>query len=153
MTVETAPHGSSGATGGVLTPHALARALGVDPPTDEQAAVIAAPARPALVVAGAGAGKTETMAARVVWLVATGQVLPEQVLGLTFTRKAAQQLGARVRSRLRRLAGSGLLDELDPSGERRAAVVPQQHKRPGARARRPPLSLTDPGPLLGSQIF
>lgn len=106
-----------------LTPHALATALGLPPPTDEQAAVIAAPARPALVVAGAGAGKTETMAARVVWLVATGAVLPEQVLGLTFTRKAAQQLGARVRSRLRRLAGSRLLDELDPSGERRAALL------------------------------
>ncbi len=106
-----------------LTPHALATALGLPPPTAEQAAVIAAPARPALVVAGAGAGKTETMAARVVWLVATGAVLPEQVLGLTFTRKAAQQLGARVRSRLRRLAGSRLLDELDPSGERRAAVL------------------------------
>jgi DNA helicase-2/ATP-dependent DNA helicase PcrA len=75
------------------------------------------------VVAGAGAGKTETMAARVVWLVATGEVLPEQVLGLTFTRKAAQQLGARVRSRLRRLAGTRLLDELDPGGERKAAVA------------------------------
>lgn len=107
----------------MLTPHALADALGVAAPTDEQAAVISAPARPALVVAGAGAGKTETMAARVVWLVATGAVLPEQVLGLTFTRKAAQQLGARVRSRLRRLAGSRLLDELDPSGQRRAAVL------------------------------
>ena len=106
-----------------LTPRALATALGLPPPTDEQAAVIAAPARPALVVAGAGAGKTETMAARVVWLVAIGAVLPEQVLGLTFTRKAAQQLGARVRSRLRRLAGSRLLDELDPSGERRAALL------------------------------
>ncbi len=106
-----------------LTPATLATALGLPPPTDEQAAVIAAPARPALVVAGAGAGKTETMAARVVWLVATGEVLPEQVLGLTFTRKAAQQLGARVRSRLRRLAGSRLLDELDPSGARRAAVL------------------------------
>ena len=106
-----------------LTPDALAAALGLPPPTDEQAEVIAAPARPALVVAGAGAGKTETMAARVVWLVATGQVLPEQVLGLTFTRKAAQQLGARVRSRLRRLAGSRLLDELDPSGQRRADVL------------------------------
>jgi DNA helicase-2/ATP-dependent DNA helicase PcrA len=106
-----------------LTPHALATALGLPPPTDEQAAVISAPARPALVVAGAGAGKTETMAARVVWLVATGAVLPEQVLGLTFTRKAAQQLGARVRSRLRRLAGSRLLDELDPSGARRAALI------------------------------
>ena len=106
-----------------LTPHALAADLGLPPPTDEQAAVIAAPARPALVIAGAGAGKTETMAARVVWLVATGQVLPEQVLGLTFTRKAAQQLGARVRSRLRRLAGSRLLDELDPSGQRHADLA------------------------------
>ncbi|WP_214369093.1 ATP-dependent helicase [Pseudonocardia sp. H11422] len=106
-----------------LTPATLASALGLPPPTDEQAAVIAAPARPALVVAGAGAGKTETMAARVVWLVATGQVLPEQVLGLTFTRKAAQQLGMRVRSRLRRLTGSGLLDALDPGGQRRAAVL------------------------------
>ncbi|HEY0814150.1 MAG TPA: ATP-dependent DNA helicase [Pseudonocardia sp.] len=106
-----------------LTPHTLAAALGVPPPTEEQAAVISGPARPALVVAGAGAGKTETMAARVVWLVATGAVLPEQVLGLTFTRKAAQQLGARVRSRLRRLAGSRLLDELDPSGARRAALL------------------------------
>ena len=107
----------------MLTPRSLAAALGLPPPTDEQAAVIAAPARSALVVAGAGAGKTETMAARVVWLVATGQVLPEQVLGLTFTRKAAQQLGVRVRTRLRRLAGSRLLDDLDPTGVRRAAVL------------------------------
>ena len=107
----------------MLTPQALAAALGLPRPTDEQAEVIAAPARSALVVAGAGAGKTETMAARVVWLVATGQVLPEQVLGLTFTRKAAQQLGVRVRTRLRRLAGSRLLDDLDPTGARRAAVL------------------------------
>ena len=107
----------------MLTPQALAVALGLPRPTDEQAAVIAAPARPALVVAGAGAGKTETMAARVVWLVATGQVRPEQVLGLTFTRKAAQQLGSRVRTRLRRLAGARLLDDLDPTGARRAALL------------------------------
>jgi DNA helicase-2/ATP-dependent DNA helicase PcrA len=105
-----------------LTPARLADALGLPPPTAEQAAVITAPAQPALVVAGAGAGKTETMAARVVWLVATGAVLPEQVLGLTFTRKAAQQLTDRIRARLRRLVGTSLLDELDPSGERRAAV-------------------------------
>jgi DNA helicase-2/ATP-dependent DNA helicase PcrA len=105
-----------------LTPARLAHALGLPAPTEEQAAVIAAPFEPALVVAGAGAGKTETMAARVVWLVATGQVLPEQVLGLTFTRKAAQQLADRVRARLRRLAGCRLLDELDPTGVRRAAL-------------------------------
>jgi len=107
----------------MLTARQLATALGLPPPTDEQAAVITAPAHPALVVAGAGAGKTETMAARVVWLVATGAVRPEQVLGLTFTRKAAQQLGTRIRSRLRRLAGSRLLDELDPSGRRLADVL------------------------------
>ncbi|HVW40860.1 MAG TPA: ATP-dependent DNA helicase, partial [Amycolatopsis sp.] len=73
--------------------------------------------------AGAGAGKTETMAARVVWLVANGFVTPDRVLGLTFTRKAARQLAERVRARLRRLAGSGLLDRLDPGGGRRAAVL------------------------------
>ncbi|MET0189003.1 MAG: ATP-dependent helicase, partial [Pseudonocardia sediminis] len=108
---------------GGLTPAALSAALGLPAPTEEQAAVIAAPIGPALVVAGAGAGKTETMAARVVWLVATGQVMPEEVLGLTFTRKAAQQLGTRVRSRLRRLASSRLLDDIDPGGERRAALL------------------------------
>ncbi|RJQ69109.1 ATP-dependent helicase [Pseudonocardiaceae bacterium YIM PH 21723] len=107
----------------MVSPQVVAAALGLHPPTPEQAAVIAAPGEPALVVAGAGAGKTETMAARVVWLVANGLVLPERVLGLTFTRKAARQLGERVRARLRRLAGCGLLEDLDPSGERRMAVL------------------------------
>ena len=86
-------------------PFELAGALGLPPPTDEQAAVIAAPPGPLVVVAGAGAGKTETMAARVVWLVANGYAHPGQVLGLTFTRKAAGQLLRRVRSRLARLSG------------------------------------------------
>ncbi|WP_158885448.1 ATP-dependent helicase [Amycolatopsis anabasis] len=105
------------------TPAEIAVALGLHPPTPEQAAVIAAPTEPSLVVAGAGAGKTETMAARVVWLVANGIVTPERILGLTFTRKAARQLAERVRARLRRLAGSGLLDRIDPGGQRRAAVL------------------------------
>lgn len=90
-------------------PAELADALGIFPPTDEQAAVIAAPPGPLVVVAGAGAGKTETMAARVVWLVANGYADPGQVLGLTFTRKAAGQLLRRVRTRLARLAGVGLV--------------------------------------------
>ncbi len=90
------------------SPDELASALGLFPPTDEQAAVIAAPPGPLVVIAGAGAGKTETMAARVVWLVANGYAEPGQVLGLTFTRKAAGQLLRRVRSRLARLAGIGL---------------------------------------------
>ena len=90
-------------------PDELADALGLFPPTDEQAAVIAAPPGPLVVIAGAGAGKTETMAARVVWLVANGYADPGQVLGLTFTRKAAGQLARRVRTRLARLAGAGLV--------------------------------------------
>ncbi|GLY68256.1 ATP-dependent helicase [Amycolatopsis taiwanensis] len=106
-----------------VSPAEVAEALGLHPPTPEQAAVIAAPVEPALVVAGAGAGKTETMAARVVWLVANGIVTPERVLGLTFTRKAARQLAERVRARLRRLAGSGLLDRIDPGGRRRAEIL------------------------------
>jgi DNA helicase II / ATP-dependent DNA helicase PcrA len=60
------------------------------------------------VVAGAGSGKSETMAARLVWLVANGMVRPERVLGLTFTRKAAAELADRVRARLDGLRRAGL---------------------------------------------
>ncbi|WP_306437475.1 ATP-dependent DNA helicase [Rhodococcus sp. 14-2470-1a] len=99
-----------------IDPIELSRALGQKhPPTAEQAAVISAPLGPTLVVAGAGAGKTETMAARVVWMVANEFVDPDAVLGLTFTRKAAQQLTSRIRARLARLAGSDIVRELDPS--------------------------------------
>lgn len=82
----------------------LAAALEQFPPTPEQTAVIEAPLEPMLVIAGAGSGKTETMAAKVVYLVANGMVRPEQILGLTFTRKAAAELSDRVRSRLRTIA-------------------------------------------------
>ncbi|HZV26023.1 MAG TPA: ATP-dependent DNA helicase [Acidothermaceae bacterium] len=88
----------------------IAHALEQDAPTDEQAAVIESTAQSCLVVAGAGSGKTETMAGRVVWLVANGLVRPDQVLGLTFTRKAAAELAARVRRRLGQLAAHGLVD-------------------------------------------
>ena len=100
----------------------LARALGQShEPTPEQAAVIEAPLRPLLVIAGAGSGKTETMAARVVWLVANGMVEPEEVLGLTFTRKAATELGERLASRLARLRQQGLWT---PRAEGGAAALP-----------------------------
>ncbi len=100
----------------------LAAALGLPPPTDEQVAVIEAPMEPMLVVAGAGAGKTETMASRVVWLVANRLVAPDEILGLTFTRKAASELGARIRRRLSMLAGSPALLDWDPSGELAAVL-------------------------------
>ncbi len=95
---------------------ALAAALGLPTPTPEQVAVIEAPSEPVLVVAGAGAGKTETMASRVVWLVANGLVAPDEILGLTFTRKAASELGARIRRRLSTLSGSPALRHWDPDG-------------------------------------
>ena len=55
---------------------------------------------PTVIIAGAGSGKTETMSARVLWLVANGFVKPEEILGLTFTRKAAGELSSRIRKRL-----------------------------------------------------
>ena len=86
----------------------ISTALDQPTPTVEQQAVIESGPRPLLVVAGAGSGKTETMAARVVWLVANGLVEPDQVLGLTFTRKAAAELSQRIGQRLRALARTGL---------------------------------------------
>ncbi|HEX7404838.1 MAG TPA: ATP-dependent helicase, partial [Candidatus Nanopelagicaceae bacterium] len=96
------------------SPFDIARALaGVDSrvrtPTPEQALIIAAPLEPSVVIAGAGSGKTETMSARVLYLVANGLVEPSEVLGLTFTRKAAGELSLRIRGRLRQLRAAGLL--------------------------------------------
>ncbi len=98
-----------------LGPAQLARLLRLPEPTSEQAAVISAPLGPLAVIAGAGSGKSETMAARLVWLVANGMVRPDRVLGLTFTRKAAAEFADRVRSRLERLRRAGL--EGAPEGE------------------------------------
>ena len=95
-------------TGSRYTPAQLARVLRMPEPTLEQAAVIGAPLEPLAVIAGAGSGKSETMAARLVWLVANGMVRPDRVLGLTFTRKAAAELADRVRSRLDRLRRAAL---------------------------------------------
>ncbi|WP_374929066.1 ATP-dependent helicase [Kytococcus sedentarius] len=94
----------------------LADVLGQHRPTPEQAAVIEAIDPAQLVVAGAGSGKTETMAARVVWLVANRWVRSDQVLGLTFTRKAAAELSERLTARLDALARAGVLtaEELQP---------------------------------------
>ena len=97
----------------------IAGLLGLPCPTPEQVAVIEAPLEPGLVVAGAGSGKTETMTARVVYLVDNGLVDRDRVLGLTFTRKAAGELSERVRRRLRALAlgrGRARRDAADQTG-------------------------------------
>lgn len=84
-------------------PAELPRLLGV-PLSEEQLHAACAPAEPGLIVAGAGSGKTTVMAARVVWLVGTGQVAAAEVLGLTFTNKAAAELAQRIRGALRQLS-------------------------------------------------
>ena len=94
-------------------------------PTPEQTAVIEQPIRGSvLVVAGAGSGKTETMANRVVWIVANGLAAPSQILGLTFTRKAAGELGERVAGRLvhftERLSAAREQGALSPAESTRA---------------------------------
>ncbi|MEP6481647.1 MAG: ATP-dependent DNA helicase [Rhodoglobus sp.] len=95
--------------------NAIADALGRPRPTAQQRAVIEAPLSPALVVAGAGSGKTETMANRVLWLLANDLVRPSEILGLTFTRKAAGELATRIRERIAQLAAVGMLgDDYDP---------------------------------------
>ncbi|KFG73826.1 ATP-dependent DNA helicase [Streptomyces mutabilis] len=99
-------------------PDQLKELLGI-PFTPEQTACIIAPPAPQVIVAGAGSGKTTVMAARVVWLVGTGQVAPEQVLGLTFTNKAAGELAERVRSALIKagVTDPDVIDPDNPPGE------------------------------------
>lgn len=81
--------------------------------TDEQWAAITAPLAPGVIVAGAGSGKTTSMAARVAWLVGSGLVRPERVLGLTFTTKAAAQLLRAMRTAVTSIAEVSGADDAD----------------------------------------
>ncbi|WP_053914592.1 UvrD-helicase domain-containing protein [Streptomyces sp. SCSIO 75703] len=121
-------------------PEQLKELLGI-PFTPEQTACIVAPPAPQVIVAGAGSGKTTVMAARVVWLVGTGQVAPEQVLGLTFTNKAAGELAERVRKALVR-AGVTDPDVIDPDQPPGEPVISTYHAFAGRL-------LTDHGLRLG----
>ncbi len=77
-------------------------------PTPEQSAIITYdPTRPLRVAAGAGTGKTSTIALRLEWLIAQGAVEPETTLGITFTVKAAEELQHRLMTQLSELAEDG----------------------------------------------
>jgi DNA helicase-2/ATP-dependent DNA helicase PcrA len=105
----------------VRTPEDLQRVMQADfAPSPQQWAAITAPLEPAVVIAGAGSGKTTLMAARVVYLVVTGQVRAEEVLGLTFTTKAAAELRERIRTALEKAGalprpGPGVEEVLEPT--------------------------------------
>jgi DNA helicase II / ATP-dependent DNA helicase PcrA len=68
----------------------------IDKLNDPQRAAVTLPAQHALVLAGAGSGKTRVLTTRMAWLIQTGQVSPLGILAVTFTNKAAREMIARV---------------------------------------------------------
>jgi DNA helicase-2/ATP-dependent DNA helicase PcrA len=66
----------------------------------EQLAAVTLPAQPALILAGAGSGKTRVLTTRIAWLLSTGQVSPGGVLAVTFTNKAAKEMLTRLTAML-----------------------------------------------------
>ncbi len=66
----------------------------------EQAAAVTLPAEHALILAGAGSGKTRVLTTRIAWLLQTGQVGPGGVMAVTFTNKAAREMTTRLSAML-----------------------------------------------------
>lgn len=103
-----------------LTPAQMQSVLGFSL-SAEQWAAVSTHLDPAVIVAGAGTGKTTSMAARVAWLVGSGYARPDGVLGLTFTTKAAGQLLTAMRRSLDALVRERLVEapeaDAEPAGE------------------------------------
>ena len=66
----------------------------------EQLAAVTLPARPALILAGAGSGKTRVLTTRIAWLISNGMVSPAGVMAVTFTNKAAKEMLTRLAAML-----------------------------------------------------
>jgi DNA helicase-2/ATP-dependent DNA helicase PcrA len=84
-----------------MLPHATAETVSGDSGllanlNPEQLAAVTLPARPALILAGAGSGKTRVLTTRIAWLIQTGQLSPGGVMAVTFTNKAAKEMLTRL---------------------------------------------------------
>ncbi len=66
----------------------------------EQLAAVTLPDQSALILAGAGSGKTRVLTTRIAWLIQTGNVSPNGVLAVTFTNKAAREMLTRISAML-----------------------------------------------------
>ncbi|MEO7008283.1 MAG: UvrD-helicase domain-containing protein, partial [Caldimonas sp.] len=83
------------AAGPAEAPQGLLRGL-----NPEQYAAVTLPPKAALILAGAGSGKTRVLTTRIAWLIQTGQVSPGGVLAVTFTNKAAKEMLTRLSAML-----------------------------------------------------
>ena len=105
----------------------------------EQLAAVTLPPQNALILAGAGSGKTRVLTTRIAWLIQTGQVSPGGILAVTFTNKAAKEMLTRLSAMLPiNTRGMHPLPRCRP-----APVVPDpRHARP---------AVDDQAPLEGAQ--
>ena len=110
---------------------------------EQQYAAVTAPPGPALVIAGAGSGKTRTLTYRVAYLLEQG-IPPDRILLLTFTNKAAGEMMRRVADLLGQRTAVALGRHVSlhrqphPAPARRAARLPARFHHPGPRGRQAP---------------
>ena len=89
---------------------------GRSPSADQEAAIVASPLGRQIVTAGAGTGKTSTLALRALYLIEAGHIRADQLVVLTFTNKAAAGIGSRIADTLDRAILNGA--EFDDSAQR-----------------------------------
>src|SRR3954466_15351827 len=100
---------------------------------EAQRRAVTSPVVPLCILAGAGSGKTRVLTRRIAYRAATRTLDPRHVLALTFTRKAASELGTR-------LAALGLRDR-PTAGTFHAVALAQLSSRAGSNGRPPPVLL------------